>query len=321
MEISAEIFGDFPVQKLPLFLASLGPYNPLQETAMRVVYMGTPAFAIPPLEELLARGHEVVGVYTQPDRPSGRGRSVEAPPVKAFALERGLDVFQPTSLRNAEAHSRLAALAPDVIAIAAYGRILPEEVVNMAPGGCVNVHPSLLPRHRGPSPVAFTILEGDETAGVSIMLLDEGMDSGPVIAQVEEIIHPDDTTESLTDRLFRKGAKLLADSLSPFLQGDIAPRPQDDARATYARRLTKEDGEIRWELPAETPVATGPGVPPVAGLLHPVERQAAEGAGNCASCPGWRGSSGQRCRFGEGRPRAGWRGHRRWSPGPQAGAA
>ena len=219
---------------------------------MRVVYMGTPAFAIPPLEELLARGYDVVGVYTQPDRPSGRGRSVEAPPVKAFALERGLDVFQPTSLRNAEAHSRLAALAPDVIAIAAYGRILPEEVVNMAPAGCVNVHPSLLPRHRGPSPVAFTILEGDETAGVSIMLLDEGMDSGPVIAQVEEAIHPDDTTESLTDRLFRKGAKLLADSLPPFLQGDIAPQPQDEARVTYAPRLTKEDGEIRWELPAET---------------------------------------------------------------------
>ena len=219
---------------------------------MRVVYMGTPAFAIPPLEELLASGYDVVGVYTQPDRPAGRGRSLEAPPVKAFAQERGLDVFQPTSLRNADAHSRLAALAPDVIAIAAYGRILPEEVLNIAPAGCVNVHPSLLPLHRGPSPVAFTILEGDETAGVSIMLLDEGMDSGPVIAQVDEAIHPDDTTESLTARLFRRGAKLLVDSLSPFLQGEIAPRPQDDAKATYAPRLTKEDGEIRWELPAET---------------------------------------------------------------------
>ena len=219
---------------------------------MRVVYMGTPAFAIPPLEELLAEGYDVVGVYTQPDRPAGRGRSLEAPPVKAFAQERGLDVFQPTSLRNADAHSRLAALAPDVIAIAAYGRILPEEVVNMAPAGCVNVHPSLLPRHRGPSPVAFTILEGDETAGVSIMLLDEGMDSGPVIAQVEEAIHPDDTTESLTDRLFHRGAKLLVECLPPFLQGEIAPRPQDESKATYAPRLAKEDGEIRWELPAET---------------------------------------------------------------------
>ena len=219
---------------------------------MRVVYMGTPAFAILPLEELLASGYDVVGVYTQPDRPAGRGRSMEAPPVKTFALERGLEVIQPTSLRNPEAHSRLAALSPDLIAIAAYGRILPEEVVGLAPAGCVNVHPSMLPRHRGPSPVAFTILEGDETAGVSIMLLDEGMDSGPVIAQVEEPIHPEDTTESLTDRLFRRGAKLLVESLPRFLQGDSSPRPQDDARATYAPRLAKEDGEVRWELPAET---------------------------------------------------------------------
>ena len=219
---------------------------------MRVVYMGTPAFAIAPLEELLASGYDVVGVYTQPDRPAGRGRSMEAPPVKTFALDRGLDVIQPTSLRNAEAHDRLAALAPDVIAIAAYGRILPEEVVGMAPAGCVNVHPSLLPRYRGPSPVAFTILEGDETAGVSIMALDEGMDSGPVIAQIEEAVHPDDTTESLTYRLFRRGARLLVKCLPGYLQGDVTPQPQDDAKATYARRLTKEDGDMRWDLHAET---------------------------------------------------------------------
>ena len=219
---------------------------------MRVVFMGTPAYAIPPLEELLASGYEVVGVYTQPDRPAGRGRNLEAPPVKTFALERGLKVLQPTTLRTPEAHGQLADLAPDLIAIAAYGRILPEEVVQMPPAGCVNVHPSLLPRHRGPSPVAFTILEGDPAAGVSIMLLDEGMDSGPVIAQQEEPILPEDTTESLTDRLFRKGAKLLVESLPRFLQGNLAPQPQDDAHATYAPRLTKEDGEIRWELPAET---------------------------------------------------------------------
>ena len=177
---------------------------------------------------------------------------MEASPVKAYALERGLKVLQPTSLRNPDAHSQLAALAPDLIAIAAYGRILPPEVIGMSPGGCVNVHPSLLPRHRGPSPVAFTILEGDETAGVSIMLLDEGMDSGPVIAQEVEPVLPEDTTETLTDRLFRRGAKLLVDSLPRFLQGDMVSQPQDEARATYAPRLTKEDGEIRWELPAES---------------------------------------------------------------------
>ena len=219
---------------------------------MRVVYMGTPAFAIPPLEELLASGYNLVGVYTQPDRPAGRGRSMEASPVKTYALERGLNVLQPTSLRNPDAHSQLAALAPDLIAIAAYGRILPPEVIGMSSGGCVNVHPSLLPRHRGPSPVAFTILEGDEMAGVSIMLLDEGMDSGPVIAQEVEPILPEDTTETLTDRLFRRGAKLLVDSLPRFLQGDMISQPQDEARATYAPRLTKEAGEIRWELSAES---------------------------------------------------------------------
>ena len=219
---------------------------------MKVVFMGTPAFAIPLLEELLASGYDMVGVYTQPDRPAGRGRNLEPPPVKAYALERGLNVLQPATLRTPEAHSQLADLAPDLIAIAAYGRILPVEVVGMAPAGCVNVHPSLLPRHRGPSPVAFTILEGDETAGVSVMLLDEGMDSGPVIAQQKELVSPEDTTETLTNRLFRRGAKLLVESLPGFLRGDLALQPQDDTQATYAPMLTKENGEIRWELTAET---------------------------------------------------------------------
>ncbi len=218
---------------------------------MRVVFMGTPSYAIPPLEELLAKGYDVVGVYTQPDRPAGRGRSPAPPSLKTFALERGLNVLQPATLRTPEAHGQLADLAPDLIAIAAYGRILPDEILHVSPAGCVNVHPSLLPRHRGPSPVAFTILEGDRSAGVSIMLLDEGMDSGPVIAQQQEPITLEDTTESLTDRLFRKGAKLLVESLPAYLRGDLSPQPQDDARATYAPRLTKEDGEIRWELPAE----------------------------------------------------------------------
>ena len=217
---------------------------------MRAIYMGTPSFAVPPLSRLVEEGYQVVGVYTQQDRPAGRGRGVASSPVKAYAQERGLPVFQPASLRSAKAQQELSSLNPDVIVIAAYGRILPSEVLRLAKWGCVNIHPSLLPRHRGPSPVAFTLLEGDEVAGVSLMLLDEGMDSGPMIAQEEEEILPQDNVATLTDRLFRKGAALLVKTLPLYCQGQILPRLQDESRATYARKLTKEDGIIQWELPA-----------------------------------------------------------------------
>lgn len=218
---------------------------------MRVIYMGTPAFVIPPLEQLVESGYQVVGVYTQPDRPTGRGRNVTPSPIKVYAEEHGLKVFQPSSLRLPDAHDELAALKPDIIVIAAYGRILPKEVVQLPPLGCVNIHPSLLPRYRGPSPVAFTLLEGDEAAGVTLMLLDEGMDSGPILAQEEHALLPQDTVETLTGRLFREGAKLLVKNLPLYARGDLVPRPQEEALATYARKLTKEDGAIRWELSAE----------------------------------------------------------------------
>jgi methionyl-tRNA formyltransferase len=217
---------------------------------MRVVYMGTPAFAIAPLEELLSKGYEVVGVYTQPDKPAGRGRSVEAPPVKVFAEGRGLKAFQPASLRAPAAYQEMASLEPDLAVVAAYGRILPRGVLELPKLGCVNVHPSLLPRHRGPSPVAYALLEGDEITGVSLMLLDEGIDTGPVIAQQEEPVLPQDTTETLTDRLFHRAASLLVERLPLFVRGDLTPRPQDEAQATHTRKLTKEEGWIRWELPS-----------------------------------------------------------------------
>jgi len=219
---------------------------------MRVIYMGTPAFSVPPLELLVERGYQVAGVYTQPDRPAGRGKSVLASPIKTYAEEHGLRVFQPASLGSSDTHRELVALNPDIIIIAAYGRILPKEVVNLPPLGCVNIHPSLLPRHRGPSPVAFTILEGDDVAGVTLMLLNEGMDSGPIIAQEENPLLSQDTAATLTDRLFRQGAKLLVRSLPLYFQSNLVPRPQEEAQATYARKLTKEDGNIRWELSAET---------------------------------------------------------------------
>ena len=219
---------------------------------MRVIYMGTPAFSIPPLERLVESGYQVVGVYTQPDKPAGRGRNVVASPIKSYAEGRDLRVLQPISLRSAEANRELAGLKPDIIVVAAYGRILPPQVVQLPPWGCVNVHPSLLPLHRGPSPVAFTLLEGDDAAGVTLMLLDEGMDSGPIIAQEENAILPHDTVATLTDRLFREGAELLVRSLPFYLRSDIVARPQVEAQATYARKLTKEDGTIQWGLPAVT---------------------------------------------------------------------
>jgi len=219
---------------------------------MKVIYMGTPSFSIPPLELLVESGEQVVGVYTQPDRPAGRGRTVLPSPVKIYAEEQGLRVIQPTSLGAADTYSELASLKADIIVVAAYGRILPREVVNLPGLGCVNIHPSLLPRHRGPSPVASTILEGDDVTGVTVMRLDEGMDSGPIIAQEERPILPEDTVVTLTDRLFREGAKLLAQCLPAYSRGNLVPRPQENALATYARKLTKEDGIIQWRLSAET---------------------------------------------------------------------
>lgn len=217
---------------------------------MRVVYMGTPAYAVTPLARLMESGHNVVGVVTQPDRPAGRGRGLLPPPVKVYAESQRLRVLQPATLRDTSAQSDLISLEPEVIVIAAYGLILPRAVVEAPPLGCVNIHPSLLPRHRGPSPVAFTILEGDDLAGVSLMLLDRGTDSGPILAQEERPSLPEDTTGALTDELFRRGAEMLGRVLPTYGRGEITPAPQDDSLATYARKLTKEDGAIRWELPA-----------------------------------------------------------------------
>ncbi|MDA1189445.1 MAG: methionyl-tRNA formyltransferase, partial [Chloroflexi bacterium] len=168
--------------------------------SLRVVFMGTPEFAVPVLTALLDAGHEVVGVYTQPDRPTGRGQKTESPPVKRLALEHGLSVYQPTTLRDADAQRKLAALEPDVCVVAAYGKLLPPEVLAIPPLGCLNIHPSLLPKYRGPSPVASAILAGDAVTGVTVMKLDEGMDTGPLLAQQETTIRSDEKADALTHR-------------------------------------------------------------------------------------------------------------------------
>ncbi len=212
--------------------------------------MGTPAFAVPSLRALVEGGYDVVAVYTQPDRKAGRGQRLTFSPVKEVALSLGLEVVQPESLKNAGVVKHLSSYAPEVIVIAAFGKILPAEVLALPRFGCVNVHPSLLPRHRGPSPVAAAILNGDETTGVTIMLLDEGVDSGPILSQQEAPILEDDTTGSLTARLAEVGARLLIETLPLWIKGKIAPKSQDESQATYSSVVGKEAGRVDWQLPA-----------------------------------------------------------------------
>lgn len=217
---------------------------------MRLVFMGTPDFAVPVLEALLLAGHEVAAAYTRPDSPSGRGQRLTPPPVKAYALERGLTVAQPETLRRQQAQEELRAFAPEALVVAAYGRILPPEVLAIPPKGVLNVHPSLLPKYRGPSPVATAILDGAQTTGVTIMLLDAGMDTGPVLAQREIAIQTDEAAGALTERLFRMGAELLVETLPAWAAGTLTPKPQDNAQATVTKLTEKEDGQLDFTQPA-----------------------------------------------------------------------
>ena len=211
---------------------------------VRLIFLGTPGYAVPVLSTLFGAGYEVVSVITQPDRPAGRGRGLSSPPTALWAREHGIPVLQPSSVRTPEIAEQIAALAPDAMVVASYGRILPPALLTVAPHGCLNVHPSLLPRHRGPSPVAEAILQGDAVTGVSIMLLDEGTDTGPVVAQEEHAIADDDTAGSLTARLFERGGELLASILPAWADGRIDAEAQDESLATYSRKLEKADGAL-----------------------------------------------------------------------------
>jgi len=216
---------------------------------LRIVFMGTPGFAVPPLEHLILNGHQVAAVYTPPERPAGRGRSLVYSPVKQAAHTWGLPVVQPARLKQAEV-AALAELAPEVIVVAAFGQILPPAVLEIPSYGCINIHPSLLPRYRGASPVAAAILAGDEFTGVSIMLMDRGLDTGPILARAQIPILAEDTTGSLTGKLSQIAARLLLEVLVGRLRGDITPQPQNEAEASYCRLITKAEAEIDWHLPA-----------------------------------------------------------------------
>jgi methionyl-tRNA formyltransferase len=217
---------------------------------LRVVFMGSPGFAVPSLGSLVRANHDIAAVYTQPDRPAGRGRSVLAPPVKLAAREIGLTVVQPEDLKSPEAVSRLAGFKPDVIVVCAFGQILTQAVLDVPPYQCINVHFSLLPRHRGASPVAAAILAGDEYTGVSIQLVRVKLDTGPVLASAMVPVSPRDNTGTLTRKLSVVGAHLLDEALLGWSRRDREPRPQDDSKATYISRIKREEGEIDWHLPA-----------------------------------------------------------------------
>ncbi len=218
----------------------------------RVVFMGTPDFAVPTLQALLdARDVNVVGVVTQPDRPAGRGNTIQQSPVKQAAVSAGVPVLQPAKLREPAAFEQLQAWAPDVIVVAAFGQILKQNVLDLPPYGCINVHASLLPRWRGAAPIQAAIRAGNAQTGITIMKMDVGLDTGPMLAQRSIPILPTDTGQSLHDKLAALGGPLLIETLNCYIGGECKPNAQDDSLQTYAPMLKKEEGLIRWTEPAE----------------------------------------------------------------------
>lgn len=223
----------------------------MNPAAVRVVFMGSPAFAVPSLRALAVTGYDIQGVVSQPDRPAGRGGRQRPPPVKLAAMELGLAVFQPESFKDPEAPHWVAAQAPDLLVVAAYGKILPRTVLGIPRRGSLNVHASLLPRWRGPSPIAAAILAGDDHTGVSIMEMTAKMDAGPSVCQAAVPIGPADTTGALEERLSELGARTLVDTLPGWYDGAMVATPQDESRATYCPLLTKADGALRVSLTAQ----------------------------------------------------------------------
>jgi methionyl-tRNA formyltransferase len=217
---------------------------------MRIVFMGSPLLAVPSLRALVEAGHEVRLVVTQVARPAGRGRRELQPPVAMAAAELGIAITQPERVRAPESLERIGREAPDAIVVAAYGQILPPALLAIPRLGCINVHPSLLPRHRGTSPISAAILAGDPVTGVSIMLMEAGMDTGPVLSQTTTAIADTDDQVTLTARLAELGAGLLVETLARWAIGDVKPQPQDAAVATVTRRTTPADGLLNWNEPA-----------------------------------------------------------------------
>lgn len=217
---------------------------------LKLIFAGTPDFAARHLAALLSSDHEVVAVYTQPDKPAGRGQKLTASPVKALALAHNLPVYQPASLRNEEAQAELASLGADLMVVVAYGLILPKAVLDTPRLGCINVHGSLLPRWRGAAPIQRAIWAGDAETGVTIMQMDVGLDTGAMIRKVSCPIAADETSTSLYDKLAELGPQALVDTINAMAAGDTAAEAQDDALANYAEKLSKEEARIDWSMDA-----------------------------------------------------------------------
>lgn len=218
--------------------------------SIRIVYAGTPDFAVAPLEVLFASDYDVVAVYTQPDRPAGRGREPRPSPVKQKALEHHIPVFQPESLKSESDQNVLRDLKPDLMVVTAYGLLLPQAVLDIPRLGCINIHASLLPRWRGAAPIQRAILAGDDKTGITIMQMDKGLDTGDMLAMQECSINSDETGSSLHDRLMLMGAETLMTMLPDFIQGKTQAQQQGDALATYASKLSKQEATIDWSLSA-----------------------------------------------------------------------
>ena len=218
---------------------------------MRIVFAGTPDFAATALKTLLNAGYDIVGVYTQPDRPAGRGRKLMPSPVKQVALDTGIPVYQPVSLKPEEAQQELASLQPDVMIVAAYGLILPKAVLNIPTHGCLNIHASLLPRWRGAAPIQRAIAAGDAETGITIMQMDEGLDTGDMLLKLDTPISADDTGGSLHDRLAEMGGKAIVQAMERLAKGALTGEVQNEAEANYAHKLSKEEGHIDWSRSAQ----------------------------------------------------------------------
>ena len=238
---------------------------------MRLLFLGTPEFAVPSLEILAAGGHQVVAVVTQPDRPSGRGRHLTAPPVKQAAMRLELPIYQPERIRQPDAVAWLAAMKPEAMVVVGYGQIIPQSIIDIPPRGIINVHASLLPRYRGAAPVQWAIINGEAVTGVTTMRIDAGLDTGDMLLKTATEIGPEETAVELAARLAHTGAQLLAETLRSI--GRIVPEKQDASQATYAPILKKEEGHIDWDQPASVIHNRIRGLQPWPGAFTQFRRQ------------------------------------------------
>lgn len=235
------------------------------ENRMRILFMGTPEFAVPSLASLIEQGYTISAVISQPDRPKGRKRELTPSPVKAYALEQGITVIQPEKLRSPDGIAQVTAIAPDLIITAAYGQILPKAVLDLPRFGCINVHGSLLPRYRGGAPIQRSIINGEAVTGVTLMYMAEGLDTGDMIAKVEEPITDEDTAGTMFEKLSVAGAKLLMEWLPRIIEGAIERIPQVESDATYAPNLTREDERLDWSQSSRSVFNRVRGLNPMAG--------------------------------------------------------